>query len=112
MPLRKRFYLSSQFNETERPNDMKTLGSTVALALVLGLGAAASVAKAADTYEIEAASNDEKFIIDGELYEAKVWCMHWDEGDEVIFIDGTPGLCTSAELFNTNRRETCEVWCE
>lgn len=71
-----------------------------------------SAARAATTYDIEAIANDEKLIIDGELYEAKTWCMHWSEGESVIFLDGTPGVCVSAELFNVNRRETCEVWCE
>lgn len=69
-------------------------------------------AKAATTYDIEAAVNDEKFIIDGEVYEAQTWCMNWSEGEQVIFLDGTPGICTSAELFNVNRRDTCKVWCE
>jgi len=63
-------------------------------------------------HEIEAAVNDEKFIIDGELYEAKTYCVGWDEGEEVIFVEGTAGLCTSAELYNVTRRETCSVWCE
>ncbi len=67
---------------------------------------------AATTYEIEAAANDESFVIDGDLYKAQTYCLGWDEGDEVIFMEGTAGLCTSAELFNVGRRETCSVWCE
>jgi hypothetical protein len=72
----------------------------------------ANSAHAAATYEIEAAVNDEKFLIDGELYEAKIYCMGWGEGEDVIFIEGTAGLCTSAELYNVTRQETCSVWCE
>jgi hypothetical protein len=68
---------------------------------------------AAAQYEIEAAHNDELFIINGERFEAKTYCLGWDEGDQVIFIDGSAnGICTSAVLFNTNRKEKCEVWCE
>ncbi|MDR1459456.1 MAG: hypothetical protein LBI60_04515 [Bacteroidales bacterium] len=64
------------------------------------------------TYFIEASVNDEKFIIDGELYEAKSYCFGMEEGDRVMFVDGTPGFCTSAVIFNTRTRQTCDVWCE
>jgi len=68
---------------------------------------------AATTYEIEAAVNDEKFIINGELFEAKTYCLGWGEGQRVIFIDGSPlGACASATLYNLDREEKCEVWCE
>ena len=68
---------------------------------------------AATSYEIEAAGNDEKFVINGEVYEAKTYCLGWDEGDRVIFLEGSPfGACASAKLFNINKKETCEVWCE
>lgn len=68
---------------------------------------------AATTYEIQAAVNDETFIINGEVFKAKTYCMGWDEGDRVIFIEGNAnGACASATLYNKNREETCEVWCE
>jgi len=36
-----------------------------------------------------------------------------DEGDAVIFLDGSPhGVCTSATLINLRTRDTCKVWCE
>ncbi len=63
-------------------------------------------------YEIEAAGNDEKFVIDGDLYVAQSYCLGWDEGDRVIFIDGTPGVCVTATLYNMDREEKCDVWCE
>lgn len=67
----------------------------------------------ATSYKIEAAVNDEKFIINGEVFEAKTYCLGWDEGDDVVFIEGSSmGVCTSATLFNLNRKEKCEVWCE
>jgi hypothetical protein len=65
------------------------------------------------SYSIEAVSNDEILIINGSVFKAKSWCMNWSEGDEVIFIEGSPhGICTWADLFNISRRERCEVWCE
>ena len=69
--------------------------------------------KAADSYQIEFAHNDELFVINGEKFEAKTYCLGWDVGDSVVFIDGSPyGACASAELYNLNRKEICEVWCE
>jgi len=68
---------------------------------------------AADSYEIEVAHNDELFIINGEKFEAKTYCLGWDSGEYVIFLDGSPyGACASATLYNINRKEKCEVWCE
>lgn len=67
----------------------------------------------APSYEIEAAVNDEKFIINGELFEAKTYCLGWEKGERVIFINGSAlGVCTSAELYNLNRKKSCRVWCE
>jgi hypothetical protein len=72
-----------------------------------------SKANAAEYYEIEVAYNDEIFIINGEKFEAKTYCMGWDEGDYVTFLEGSPyGACASATLYNKNRKETCKVWCE
>jgi len=72
-----------------------------------------NTALAATSYVIEAAGNDEKFVINGEVFEAKTYCLGWDEGDRVIFLEGSPnGACSSAKLYNLSREETCEVWCE
>ena len=68
---------------------------------------------AATEYEIEMAHNDEIFIINGEKFEAKTYCLGWDEGEDVIFLDGSAyGACASATLYNLYRKEKCEVWCE
>ena len=68
---------------------------------------------AADSYQIEVAHNDDFFIINGEKYEAKTYCLGWDEGDNVVFLEGSEyGACVSAKLYNLNKEETCEVWCE
>jgi hypothetical protein len=66
-----------------------------------------------ESYEIEMAHNDELFIINGEKFEAQTYCLGWEEGDEVLFLDGSPfGACASAELLNLRTREKCDLWCE
>ena len=75
--------------------------------------AVASTVSAATEYEIEVSHDDELFIINGEKYEAKTYCFDMEEGDRVIFLEGSPyGACTSAELLNLRTKEVCEVWCE
>jgi hypothetical protein len=70
-------------------------------------------AVAVTEYEIEVSHNDELFIINGEKYEAKIYCFNMEEGDRVIFLEGSPyGTCSSAELLNLRTKEKCEVWCE
>ena len=65
------------------------------------------------SYEIEVAHNDELFIINGEKFEAQTYCFNMEEGDRVIFVDGSPlGACSSATLMNLRTKEKCEVWCE
>lgn len=67
----------------------------------------------ADVYLIETSHNDELFIINGEKFEAKTYCLNMEEDDEVIFLEGSPfGACASATLLNFRTREKCEVWCE
>lgn len=64
-------------------------------------------------YPIEVAHNDELFVINGEKYEAKTYCLGWDEGESVFFLEGSAfGACVSAKLLNLDREEICEVWCE
>jgi hypothetical protein len=71
------------------------------------------LSEAADTYVIDAASNDETFIINGEVFKAQTYCMGWEKQDQVIFMDGSPlGVCVTAELYNLNRKKQCRVWCE
>jgi hypothetical protein len=68
---------------------------------------------AATEYFIEAAVNDEKFIINGELFVAKTYCVGWEEGHRVIFLKGSAyGACATATLYNLTRKKACEVWCE
>jgi hypothetical protein len=68
---------------------------------------------AATDYEIEAVSNDETFIINGEVFKARTYCLGWEKDDRVIFLEGDPsGACVSAALYNRRTKDTCEVWCE
>jgi hypothetical protein len=72
-------------------------------------------AYSANVYEIEAAVDDKKFIINDKLFGAKTYCMNWDEGQRVIFMEGSPngeGACATAALYNLDKKEKCEVWCE
>ncbi|AMK77580.1 hypothetical protein A1342_12160 [Methylomonas methanica] len=63
-------------------------------------------------YLIDVAHNDELFIINGEKFEAKTYCFNMNEGDTVIFIEGSAlGACASATLINLNTNSKCEVWC-
>ena len=72
-----------------------------------------SLASAATSHVIDVSHNDELFVINGEKFEAKTYCFNIEEGDRVIFIEGSPfGACTSAVLLNIRTRNTCKVWCE
>ena len=65
------------------------------------------------SYTVEASSNDEIFIVDGEVYKAQTYCIGFaDRGDEIYVVDGTHGLCVSAKLINKSSGESCDVWCE
>ena len=64
-------------------------------------------------YEVESSVNDEVFVIEGEVFKAKVYCFNVNEGDKVIFIEGKPGgTCVSAEFINLRTSSSCRVWCE
>jgi hypothetical protein len=82
--------------------------------LIVFLLSLASTAYASRTeYEIEVSHDDEFFIINGEKYEAKTYCYDMEEGDMVIFLDGSPyGACASAKILNLRTKEICELWCE
>ena len=65
------------------------------------------------THFIEHAINDETFIINGNVFKAKLYCMSYNEGDLVRFLEGSAtGACVSAKLLNTMNGDVCEVWCE
>lgn len=69
-------------------------------------------AYSAESYELQASVNDEKFLINDEEFEAKTYCFNMERGDQIIFMDGSSlGACVSATLYNTRTKQTCEVWC-
>lgn len=64
-------------------------------------------------YIVEAATNDETLVINGEVFKAKTYCFGFEKSDRVKFMSGSPyGACTTATLLNLANGKTCEVWCE
>jgi len=64
-------------------------------------------------YPVEVSHDDELFIINGERFEARTYCFGVNEGDRVIFLEGSPyGACVSAEFLNLRTDKVCKVWCE
>lgn len=71
------------------------------------------VPRVRDSYEVEVSHNDELFVINGERFEAKTYCFNMEEGDRVLFIEGSPlGVCVTATFVNLRTKDKCEVWCE
>ena len=64
-------------------------------------------------YLVEAAVDDETFVINGQTFKAKTYCFGLERGDRVLFVEGSPfGACASAKLLNLRNDKICEVWCE
>jgi hypothetical protein len=62
---------------------------------------------------IEVAHNDVLLVINGVKLEAKTYCLGWDEGDSVVFLEGSAyGACASAKVLNLDKNEICDLWCE
>lgn len=65
------------------------------------------------TYPVEAAVNDETFIIKGEVFKAQTHCFNVNRGDRVKFVDGgEAGGCVAAKFLNIRTGDVCAVWCE
>lgn len=62
-------------------------------------------------YFIDSNINDQKFLIDGNLYSAKTYCFSMYEGDAVIFLENKD-LCISNTIINLKNGNKCDVWCE
>jgi hypothetical protein len=68
---------------------------------------------AANSHETEASDNDERFIINHDKYDAKTNCFNMEEGDPLIYVEGSAfGACLSAVIVNQHTDQKCEVWCE
>lgn len=78
------------------------------------LGAAASSSAPRELpHEIEAVSNSETFIINGEVYKARTYCHGFLKGDWVIFTDGSPyGSCSTATFIHSITGAVCHLRCE
>lgn len=64
-------------------------------------------------YVIEAAANDETFVINGEVFKAQTYCFGFEKGDRVTFLSGSRfGACATATILNLRSGKTCKVWCE
>lgn len=62
---------------------------------------------------VEAAANDETFVINGEVFKAKTYCFGVNRGDKVLFTSGSAsGACVSAEFIVSRTGKSCSVWCE
>lgn len=82
-------------------------------AVVRVLSTVAGETGARDEYVIEEAFDDEKFLINGSVFEAQSYCMDLNEGDRVIFVSGSPhGACSNAEVVNVMTGSKCSLWCE
>lgn len=79
-----------------------------------GTGSAGTVAPTVrGSYVIEASSNDETFVINGEVFKAKTYCFGFERGNRVRFLSGSAsGACASATILNLRTGKTCNVWCE
>jgi len=90
---------------------MKTIiASFISFSVLLFIS---SSAYAANEYNIEVSHNDEIFVINGEKFEAKTYCFNMEEGDRVIFLEGSPyGACSTAKILNLRTKNTCAVWCD
>lgn len=64
-------------------------------------------------YVVEAAVDDETFVINGSVFKAKTYCFGFRKGDRIQFLEGSPlGACVSAKILNLRAEKTCDVWCE
>ena len=99
--------------------DVKVLFSLIlALLLLSGCTSASSdVAqtgeKKFDTYIVEKNTMDYKFIINGQLFKAKTYCLGMKQGDRVIFLEGSPdGDCRTAKIKDLETGVVCFFTCE
>jgi hypothetical protein len=60
---------------------------------------------------IETSEDDDQFVINGERFEAKTYCLDMMEGDVVTFLEGSP-LSACTKLLDRRAGEVCEVWCD
>jgi hypothetical protein len=64
------------------------------------------------SYVIQASTNDETFVINDNVFNAKTYCSNFNKGDRVIFISGSAAGACASQLLNVRTSKTCNVWCE
>jgi hypothetical protein len=100
------------------PEELRSLDQWFArvittVAQLTGSSSVGSTTTMPGTYPIEAAVNDETFIINGEVFKAQTYCFNVNRGDRVKFIEGSAfGACASAKFLNMRTGDICSVWCE
>lgn len=86
---------------------------TLRIAGLAALFIGSNTMSASSEYRIDVSHDDELFVINGEKYEAKTYCFNMQEGDKVIFLEGSAfGACASAKILNLRTNKVCEVWCD
>jgi hypothetical protein len=84
---------------------------SAAVTHIVGSGKQSDAKKA--QYTVDAAANDETFVISGKVFKAKTYCFGVEKGDRVIFIEGSAlGACVSAKFLDFRNDKVCSVWCE
>lgn len=79
----------------------------------ISTGGGSSGAIKRSSYSVDAAANDETFVINGNVFKAKTYCFNIEKGDKVIFVEGSPlGACSSAKFVDLRNDKLCSVWCE
>lgn len=63
------------------------------------------------SYRINLSRNRNIFLINGDVYKPQTVCSGWSEGDIVVFIEGTAGVCVLAEILNLSNNEICSFQC-
>lgn len=64
-------------------------------------------------YPVQKIIENEVFIINGYRYEAMTVCEGIDEGDWVVFLQGSPyGACSSAVIQSLHNGAKCSLWCD
>ncbi|KPJ67501.1 MAG: hypothetical protein AMJ43_04410 [Coxiella sp. DG_40] len=65
------------------------------------------------TYIIDAVTNDDKVVIDGNVYEAEtILPISVNAGDEVIFVNGYKDACATIEIVDLTANESFMAFCD
>jgi hypothetical protein len=79
----------------------------------ISIGGGSTGTSKRSSYSIDAAANDETFVINGNVFKARTYCFNIEKGDKVIFVEGSPlGACSSAKFLDLRNDKVCSVWCE